>query len=116
MPLPSNRRGYIALAPDLRNHGSRQEGPYSFREALCASYRAYEVRGKGPTDAQSSYILDNVWDIQGILDYLQMRPDVDPNRIGIYGVGFGGTVALIAAATDERVAVCCPVLGVVNFR
>jgi dienelactone hydrolase len=37
------------------------------------------------------------------LDVLHDRPDVDPARLGIVGHDFGGMLALVAAAEDDRV-------------
>lgn len=31
------------------------------------------------------FLLDNVWEILHLVDYLSERPDVDPERIGITG-------------------------------
>jgi dienelactone hydrolase len=48
------------------------------------------------------------WDgIRGI-DYLQTRPEVDPNRIGVTGFSGGGTVTSYVGALDERVKVSVP--------
>ena len=37
------------------------------------------------------------------IDWLQARPDVDPNRIGLEGGSIGGEVALVVAAHDPRI-------------
>ncbi len=48
------------------------------------------------------------WDgIRGI-DYLQTRPEVDPERIAVTGFSGGGTVASFIGALDERVSVLVP--------
>ncbi len=48
------------------------------------------------------------WDgIRGI-DYLQTRPEVDPDRIGVTGFSGGGTVTSYVSALDERVKVSVP--------
>ena len=48
------------------------------------------------------------WDgIRGI-DYLQTRPEVDPNRIGVTGFSGGGTVTSYIGALDQRVKVSVP--------
>jgi dienelactone hydrolase len=48
------------------------------------------------------------WDgIRGI-DYLQTRPEVDPNRIGVTGFSGGGTVTSYIGALDDRVKVSVP--------
>jgi cephalosporin-C deacetylase-like acetyl esterase len=43
-------------------------------------------------------------DVLGAIDYLSKRPEVDQSRIGIMGIELGGSVALMAAAQDTRVA------------
>ena len=58
------------------------------------------------------FLLDSVWDIVILLDYLETRPDVDSARIGITGVSLGGMHSWLAAALDERIAVAAPMIGV----
>ncbi len=43
-----------------------------------------------------------VHDISLILDYLQTRSDLDTRKIGIFGQGSGGTIALLAASVEPR--------------
>lgn len=44
-----------------------------------------------------------IWDAMRGIDYLQSRPDIDPNRIGAMGCSGGGTVTAYLAALDPRV-------------
>lgn len=44
-----------------------------------------------------------VHDVQMIINYLGTRGDLDMNRIGMFGQGSGGTIAILAAATDPRI-------------
>jgi hypothetical protein len=46
-----------------------------------------------------------VHDVKFILDYLDSRGDIDMNRIGMFGQGSGGTIAILAAAADPRIKV-----------
>jgi dipeptidyl aminopeptidase/acylaminoacyl peptidase len=41
-----------------------------------------------------------------ILDYLQTRPDVDPDRIGLLGISLGGYYAPRGAAFEKRIKAC----------
>ena len=43
-------------------------------------------------------------DVLGAIDYLSKRPEVDHSRIAIMGVELGGSVAIMAAAEDPRIA------------
>jgi hypothetical protein len=42
-------------------------------------------------------------DVQMILNYLATRDDLDMSRVGMFGVGSGGTIAILAAAADTRI-------------
>ncbi len=97
------RRGYLALAIDARWHGERGPG------LQAAMIRAYRGRGGHP------YVFDTVADLFRALDYLQSRPDVDPERLGMTGISMGGQETWIAAALDPRVKVAVPMIGVNSF-
>jgi len=47
----------------------------------------------------------SVHDVKFILDYLAQRGDVDMSRVAMFGEGFGGTIAILAAAADSRIKV-----------
>ena len=44
-----------------------------------------------------------VHDVKFILDYLASTGNFDMNRVGIFGEGKGGTIAILAAAADPRI-------------
>jgi pimeloyl-ACP methyl ester carboxylesterase len=45
----------------------------------------------------------SVHDVQMILNYLSTRDDLDMSKVGMLGVGSGGSIAILAAATDQRI-------------
>jgi hypothetical protein len=47
-------------------------------------------------------LASSVHDVQMVLDYLATRGDLDMNRVGMFGQGSGGAIAILAAATDPR--------------
>ena len=103
-------RGLAVAAIDARHHGERiRTGAHleQYFEAMVQTYRT----GKG-----RPYLYDTVWDVMRLIDYLQTRADVDPQRIGVMGISKGGTEAYIAAAVDPRIAVVVPIIGVQSFR
>ena len=91
------RRGYVVLAPDLRCFGERLDwGP--------EDHYACDTNLVHATMAGWNPLGQNVWDLQRCLDVLAQHPLVDPARLGMVGISYGGTVTLFTAALDERVA------------
>jgi hypothetical protein len=43
-------------------------------------------------------------DVQMMLNYLESRDDLDTQRVGVFGMGSGGAIAILAAAADSRIA------------
>ena len=48
-------------------------------------------------------LASTVHDVKFILDYLDSRGDIDMSRIGMFGQGSGGAIAVLASATDPRI-------------
>lgn len=57
---------------------------------------------------------DQIEDIQNCLSYLETRPEVDLNRLAVWGLSWGAAHALIVAALDPRVACAVSVVPVVD--
>ena len=87
-------RGYIVYAPGL----------------------LFRLGGKEPIDGPERVALDKqlryvgtsilaveCWKITRALDYLLTRPDIDPKRVGMSGLSYGGQFTLYVAALDQRI-------------
>ncbi|MEV6252027.1 alpha/beta fold hydrolase [Nocardia sp. NPDC051911] len=74
------RAGFAVLAIDYRTVGASAGQP----------------RGQDYPQRQTE-------DFRSAVSYLQTRPEADPNRIGLWGVSIGGSVATQAAVLDRRV-------------
>jgi len=88
--------GYVVLAPDLRGFGERSEWMpddiyHCNWDLVCAT-----MAGIVPLER-------NLWDLQRALDVLTGHPLVDPNRVAVAGLSYGGTCTLFLTALDERV-------------
>jgi dienelactone hydrolase len=93
------RQGYVVLAPDLRCFGQRADWnpPDHY---ICDTNLVHAVMaGQNP-------LAQNLWDLARCLDVLEAHPLVDPQRMAMVGLSYGGTVTLFLAAWDERVAAC----------
>jgi dienelactone hydrolase len=104
VPYQANPRwfgqhGYVALVVDPiqlgesqgLHHGTYREGRWD-----------WPSRGYTPVGTE-------VWNGMRALDYLESRPDVDPERMGVTGLSGGGVVSWCLGAADERVKVVVPV-------
>jgi predicted peptidase len=92
------RRGYLTLSPDLRVFGERSDGgnPYPGRDKCNVHFIRGVVLG--------IYTLTlNIWDMMRCVDYLQSRPEVNPERIGMMGLSQGGTMTTFATAAEPRI-------------
>ena len=93
------QHGYVALVLDPIqlgesrgfHHGTYREGRWD-----------WPSRGYTPAGTE-------VWNAMRALDYLQTRPDVDSERMGVTGLSGGGVISWCLGAADERVKVVVPV-------
>ena len=110
-----NARGIIGVAIDGRFHGERAMGQRANNKAyLDAITRAWKAK---PDDPKTyPFYFDTCWDVWRVIDYLETRADVDPNRIGLMGISKGGIETWLAGAVDQRVKVAVPCIGVQSFR
>jgi len=56
------------------------------------------------------------WNCIRALDYLQSRPEVDPQRLGVTGRSGGGAYSWWIAAIDDRIQVAVPVAGITDLE
>jgi fermentation-respiration switch protein FrsA (DUF1100 family) len=66
----------------------------------------FDYRGFGDSEGEKGLIfpMRQAEDIRNAITYLQSRPEVDPNRIGLFGSGgTGGANPIYVAAVDQRV-------------
>ncbi len=120
-----NRYG-ITLAADLyvpKNASGKLpaiavSGPFGAVKEQCSGLYAQEMAKRGfltlafdpsftgESGGQPRYMASpdiNTEDFQAAVDYLSLRDDVDPERIGIIGICGWGGLAINAAALDTRV-------------
>jgi len=78
----------------------------------------FDYRGFGESEGPRGRVvpLEHVQDIRSALTFLQQQPEVDPERIGLYGTSFGGAHVSYTAAVDERVACTVSTVGIGNGR
>lgn len=55
------------------------------------------------------------WNAMRAIDYLETRPEVDRNRIGMTGRSGGAAMTWFTAAVDPRVKVAAPIMGISTY-
>ena len=101
--------GVIAVAMDARFSGERAtfgKGSDAYRAAILETWKT----GNG-----YPFYYDTVWDLMRLIDYLEIRADVDPQRIAAMGISKGGTELYLTAAVDTRILASVSCIGVQSF-
>jgi hypothetical protein len=92
-------------------HGGSSDRKGSVAHAKMLAARGYGVllydaRGRGESDgSENNYGWDWAKDIDGALDFLAHRPDVDPQRVGALGLSTGADVLIEVAAKRKHLPV-----------
>lgn len=100
------RNGYACLIIDTLqlaeieglHHGTHREGMWW-----------WPARGYTPAGVEA-------WNAIRAVDYLQSRPEVDAERIGMTGRSGGGATSWWGAAMDDRIKVAAPTAGIADMR
>ncbi len=107
------QRGYVAFAPDAIGFEDRRS-PESDGDAFDQSYNFHQLAVRL---LRGETLLKKVlWDISRGIDYLETRTEVDSRFLGIMGHGYGGKMALWAAALEPRIKAAVAHCGIVTYR
>jgi len=87
--LQAVEKGYVVFAPVMMNGAKKRD--WLDRKAIMVGQR---MQG-----------LEQFKMIRAV-DYLVSRDDVAADRVGVYGISWGGRTAMYAAALDRRLAAC----------
>jgi dienelactone hydrolase len=105
------RRGYVTIAPDALCFGERQDPAGNLKDGAYERFEALHRLTEGKT-LQGKY----VWDARRALDYLEIRPEVDPGRLGMIGHSLGGQETLFTTAADTRIRAAASSCGFGSLR
>lgn len=100
---------YPAITVAHPNGGDKEQVAGLFAQKLAeagyitiAADASYQGASTG-TPRLRDYPSNRINDISGMVDYLEMMPKVDHNRIGSLGICGGGGYTLAASQTDKRI-------------
>lgn len=57
-----------------------------------------------------------VWNAMRAIDYLETRPEVDADRIGMTGISGGAAMSFFTSAVDTRIKVVVPAMGISTYE
>lgn len=77
---------------------------------------AFDYKGWGDSEGSRSRLApySRVLDAQAAMTFLGMQPEVDPEKIGLYGTSYGGATVAWVGAVDHRAKCIVSVVGVGN--
>ena len=90
--------------------------PDNARSLNEAGYVAmtFDYKGWGDSDGPRSRLApySRVMDVQAAMTFLGMQPEVDAQRIGLYGTSYGGATVTWVGAVDQRARCIVSVVGI----
>jgi len=92
----ANDKGYVVIAIDARNHGSRKVKGKELSVVMT------ELK-QGKTALYEAMIKDTVIDHRLLLDWIETQENLDQSNIRIAGYSMGAQVSLLLAGVDHRI-------------
>lgn len=105
--------GYVVLAFDPMGQGERVHYPDAsgFRTRLPSADDEHTIPGRQMLLVGDTATRWQVWDAVRSLDLLASHPLVDPRRLGSTGQSGGGTLTMMLACVDDRLAAAAVASG-----
>ncbi|MBO0755231.1 MAG: prolyl oligopeptidase family serine peptidase [Bradyrhizobiaceae bacterium] len=72
---------------------------------------AFDGPGQGEGEYEFAIRGDYEIAVKAVIDFVEKRSDIDPSRLGIWGVSLGGYYAPRAAALEPRIKACIALAG-----
>ncbi len=109
--------GMAALCYDPIDQGERHQlVGEDGKPIITSSTMGHCLAGVGATLLGRNTATYRSWDGMRAIDYLQSRPEVDPQRIGCTGISGGGTMTSYLMALDDRIVAAAPGCYLCGFR
>ncbi len=88
--------------------------PHPYVRLMCTT--EHTMMGLGCALLGGNVAQYRIWDGMRIIDYLQSRPDIRPDKIGCTGNSGGGTETAYLMALDDRIAAAAPGCYLTTFQ
>ena len=110
--------GFVVLAVDPPGQGERFQyfDPEKGERIIGGCTTEHTYAGLQFTLGGASIGRHFIWDVMRGIDYLEMRPEVDPTRIGLTGNSGGGTQSCLLMMSEPRFAASVPCTFVMTLE
>lgn len=111
LPERAERPPVLIMVPGLDSAKEEMDGMESL--FLARGVATLAIDGPGQGEAEYEFAIRGNYEtaISPVVDWLEQRDDVDPERIAIWGVSLGGYYAPRAAAFEHRLKACISLAG-----
>ena len=101
--VPPGRRPVVIMIPGLDS--VKEELQATAEYLLSRGLAVVAIDGPGQGEAEDDLPIEPAYErvTTAVVDYLRDRGDIDPDRIGVFGVSLGGYYAARSAAYEPRV-------------
>jgi dienelactone hydrolase len=101
------RRGFAVAVPEISCFGERQSD-FSYLDRAFGQEPPYTCHHTATLAFHlgGSALGLRVMDGQRLIDYLETRPDINPNRLGAMGISGGGMHTFFSTCLDPRIRAC----------
>lgn len=115
LPAGGGPHPVVVLIPGLDS--TKEEFRLVERSFLDRGVGTFAIDGPGQGEAEYDLAIRPDWEQPGaaVIDFLATQPDIDADRIGIWGVSLGAYYAPRWASGDERVRACIALAGPYSF-
>jgi len=106
--VPEGAGTYPAITMAHGFAGIKEQGLERFAQAFAAAgfvVLVHDHRNFGASSGEPRHDVDpwtQIADWRRAISYLETRPEVDANRIGLWGTSYAGGHAIVLGATDRR--------------
>ncbi len=110
-PLGADKPPVVVMAVGLDS--TKEESEAYERPFLDRGMATLVFEGPGQGEAQYDFAIRGDYEVpvKAVIDYVETRNDLDPSRVGMWGVSLGGYYAPRAAAFERRIKACMALGG-----
>jgi dienelactone hydrolase len=109
------KQGFVVLAFDFKSWGE-SDGPLVAHEPLPATDATTELTLKATHIRELVNPFSMSEDVRAALNYLAAESGVMGDNLGIWGTSMGGGLALVMAASDDRIKALVSQMGPLNYK